>query len=82
MNGEPDYTSGNYAAFNEEPTETESESNIQEFIEIETNKRDINGNKIKKTSRKRRRHHQGGKKRSQTSKKRSMTGKKRSHKNR
>ena len=45
MDGEPEYTSGNYAAFNEEPTETESESNMEEFIKIKTNKRDINGNK-------------------------------------
>ena len=78
MNGEPDYTSGNYAAFNEEPTETESESNIQEFIE----NKDMNANEIKKTSRKQRRPYKGGKKRSMTGKKRSMTGKKRSYKNR
>jgi hypothetical protein len=78
MEKEPEYTSGNYASFNEEPSETESESNEQEFIEIETKKRDMYGNKIKKMSRKRRRTNKGGKKRSMTGKKRSMTGKKRS----
>ena len=76
MDKEPEYTSGNYASFNEEPSESvsDSESNEQEFIEIETKKRDMYGNKIKKMSRKRRR---PKRKQSRTSKKRSRTSKNR-----
>ena len=92
MDKEPEYTSGNYSSFNEEPTETESESNMEEFIENNNN-----GNKTeimpkKRTNqegKKQRRTNKGGKKRSLTGNKRSLTGKKqrrtskkRSHNNR
>ena len=79
MDNEPEYTSGNYASFNEEPNDSQSDESLPEFIEIETKKRDINGNKVRRMTRKRRR---GGKKRSLTSKKRSLPSRRQGGKSR